>query len=445
MRVLGVVVIVMGLAFLGLHPVPAERAPRAPRAARRPVGCTAARHHVRARLGAVHRPDARRDHRALARRRDRGPRRPARGRVLPGASGCRSCSSRSASSAARRRWRSCAGTGWRSCGSAAGCSSCSASRWSRASGASGRPGCRVSCPATTRSCRWCDMSQYRPEGISDVFTEPTEASGEPQAGRPGHRPVRLAALGVAAAHEHARRAPAAHAARGRRGARHGLAAARAAPRARRHLPHRPPDARAGPRPARRLQRLLVGLVLGDLPAAVRLAGRLHPAAHQGAPRGRARPPAARARDGSAGSRRRATACPTRPRSSSRGRRPPCCARLAAAAVRAHLPRRGARRGRRHVVGRRRARLPARDRQPGLPPGPRRPARSRSPPARCCTTAARRSWCRARASPTRRAPTTRSSRAPRSRRRAWSRSRCSSTTSSPGSTRRRWRRATSPRT
>ena len=83
MRVLGVVVIVMGLAFLGFIPFLQNERRAAPRPARRPVGRAAAGHHVRPRLGAVHRPDARRDHRPVARRRDRGPRRAARGRVLP--------------------------------------------------------------------------------------------------------------------------------------------------------------------------------------------------------------------------------------------------------------------------------------------------------------------------------------------------------------------------
>ena len=60
----------------------------------------------------------------------------------------------------------------------------------------------------------------RPEGISDVFTEPTEAPPAPaRARRPRSGCRRLAALDLATAHQHARRAPAAHAARRRRGAR----------------------------------------------------------------------------------------------------------------------------------------------------------------------------------------------------------------------------------
>ena len=121
------------------------------------------------------------------------------------------------------------------------------------------------------------------------------------------------------------------------------------------------------------------------------------------------------------------------------------ARLAAAAVRAHLPGRGARRGRRHVVGRRRARLPARDRQPGVPPGPRRPADLGGHRPGAALPRPDDRGAGHRASPTRRAPTTRSSAAPPTRRRASSRSRSRSTTSSPGSTRRRSRHATSPRT
>ena len=48
---------------------------------------------------------------------------------------------------------------------------------------------------------------------------------------------------------------------------------------------------------------------------------------------------------------------------------------------------------------RRARLPARDRQPRVPPRARRAARLGRPPASCCTTAARRSSSRAAGSPT----------------------------------------------
>ena len=53
-----------------------------------------------------------------------------------------------------------------------------------------------------------------------------------------------------------------------------------------------PDARAVVRAALAVRGLLLAVVRGDLPAAVRLAGRLRPAAQQAAPHGRTRPPAA---------------------------------------------------------------------------------------------------------------------------------------------------------
>src|SRR5690606_6714041 len=48
-----------------------------------------------------------------------------------------------------------------------------------------------------------------------------------------------------------------------------------------------PDARSELRPARSVQRLHLGLLLGDLPAAVRLPDRLHPAAPRAVPAGAA--------------------------------------------------------------------------------------------------------------------------------------------------------------
>ena len=107
----------------------------------------------------------------------------------------------------------------------------------------------------------------------------------------------------------------------------------------------------------------------------------------------------------------------------RRRRDRAARRLALAPVRPHLPRRHPRRGRRHA-----------SRCPRSAGTCARPATSSStwrssacsspwPPARCCTTAGRRSSCRAAGSPTRRSTTTPSSRAPRSPRPASCRSRC----------------------
>ena len=88
-----------------------------------------------------------------------------------------------------------------------------------------------------------------------------------------------------------------------------------------------------------------------------------------------------------------------------------------------LPRRHARRGRRHVVGVGGARLPARDRQPRLPPRPRRPAhlRGHRPGAALPRAGDRRAGPRVRQLAGRLRHVRAA--APRSRRRASSRSRC----------------------
>ena len=105
-RVLGVVTIVLGLAFLGVRAVAAARRPHPPPARRRPGRGAAARRRVRARLDAVPRPDARRG--AAPSASTRAPRCAAASSPSPtaSASGCRSCSPRSRSAG---RWRRSAG------------------------------------------------------------------------------------------------------------------------------------------------------------------------------------------------------------------------------------------------------------------------------------------------------------------------------------------------
>ncbi len=112
---------------------------------------------------------------------------------------------------------------------------------------------------------------------------------------PRPRRARLGPLDLAAAHQHAHRAAAAAAARRRRGARVAVPAAQHRPGRRRAVLPRPPAARAVARPRQPLRRLLLAVVLGDLPAAVRQPGRLRAAPLQActwptcAPRRRARP------------------------------------------------------------------------------------------------------------------------------------------------------------
>ena len=437
-RVLGVVVIVLGLGVPGARPVPAEREARAPRAARRPVGCAAAGRHVRARLGAVHRPDARRDPHALARRRLGRPRRACSRSRSASASGCRSCSSRSASSAAPRRSAFLRRHRLAIMRLGGGMLVSSASRWSPACGAPGRPGCRVSSSAATRSCRWCDVSVHRPEGLSDVFMDPTEA--------PAPTPPTLPTLGFVGWLRWAWRQLtsmrvallllmllAVAAVPG-----HRVAAARAGHREGRHLPR--PTTRP---PARGSTGSAFFNVYSsvwfsrDLPPAVRLAGRLHPAAHQGAPR-RACAAARRARPaGSGGSPRRA---------SGRRRRDPRSARPA-------TPQTVLRGGWRWLPFVPTYRVDTRDEGGGTwsVSGERGYLRETGnlvfhlalvgllisvATGQVLHYRGQAIVVQGRGSPTRRSTTTRSSRAPRTRRRASSRSRCGSTTSSPASTRTR---------
>ena len=137
-----------------------------------------------------------------------------------------------------------------------------------------------------------------------------------------------------------------------------------------------------------LRRLLLAVVLGDLPAAVRLARRAAscPRTRQHW-RGGPRPPRAR-RGGWSG-------CPSSPRVPSAATRDDRCSRAARRALQAAaLPDRGVRR---RDQPRGRARVPRRDRQPGLPPGPARPARRPSGTGRSPATPGRRSSSRARRS------------------------------------------------
>ena len=89
---------------------------------------------------------------------------------------------------------------------------------------------------------------------------------------------------------------------------------------------RPPRPGPAARPDRRLRGLRLGLVLRDLPAAVHLAGRLHPAPAAGPLRAlRSRPPAAPKRLDRLPAARR---CWTRRPPPTRRRSPPCCAAAA---------------------------------------------------------------------------------------------------------------------
>ena len=156
------------------------------------------------------------------------------------------------------------------------------------------------------------------------------------------------------------------------------AAALAEPGARRPVLRRQPDARAGAGPARLLRRLRRAVVRRGLPAADGLAGGLRAAARRGArPRaaGRAGRDAAQPRPAAAP---RAPTVDETPEAVAGARSRAGCAAGADGA-------RGARR-RPHLL--RREGLPARGRQPGVPPEPDRAAGRRSPPASCSATRAR---------------------------------------------------------
>ena len=120
--------------------------------------------------------------------------------------------------------------------------------------------------------------------------------------------------------------------------------------------------------------LLLAVVRGDLPAAVRLAGRLRAAAQPGAP---ARVPARRP---PRAPRNLARLPVARRRPAARGRRSEVLAEAAHAAAGAAVP--GRRRGRR-ALGR--EGLPARDRQPRVPPGAAAAPASRWPSGTCSAT------------------------------------------------------------
>ena len=138
------------------------------------------------------------------------------------------------------------------------------------------------------------------------------------------------------------------------------------------------------------------MVRGDLPAAVRLARRLRAAAQPAAPARRARPAAGARRATSAGCRSHDAGRPTQPPSEVLDARR--ARRCAAPRFRVDVA---------DGLGRRREGLPARDRQPGLPPGAAAAARrgGRRAPVRATRAT---SWSsRARRSPTPCRPTTRS--------------------------------------
>ncbi len=120
-RILGVVVIVLGLVFIGaLRLRAAHRAPagaRQRRTHRRPAARPRARH----RLDALHRPDARRDHLGVVEPRRPRPRRAPRASPTRSGSASRSSCSRSASAGRPARSRSCAATSAPSTSSAACC------------------------------------------------------------------------------------------------------------------------------------------------------------------------------------------------------------------------------------------------------------------------------------------------------------------------------------
>ena len=229
-------------------------------------------------------------------------------------------------------------------------------------------------PRRRRPVRAGRMSVHRPEGLSDVFMEPTEAP-------PRRRPT-LPTLGLVGWLRWAWRQLtsmrvallllmllAVAAVPGTVWPQRAQDTAKVA-----HVPHRPPDS-TGPW----LDRLgffnvyssvwfsaIYLLLFVSLVGCILPRTKVHLAGVRGrpprAPRRFARFPAQGSgvarRDAGAGRRRR------------RGR---AARRLALAPVRPDVPRRHPRRGRRHRLGVRGARLPARDRQPRLPPRARRAA------------------------------------------------------------------------
>ena len=371
-RVLGVVTIAAGPGLRRRRCRAGRRAAAASAPGRGPGRRTAARRRVRARLDAVHRADARPPcWRSPAIGGDRRPR--ARCSRPPTASGsaCRSCwppwPTRRA--LGRVRGRPPAPAAVQPVGGAA-------PRRRRRPAGHRRLGppdddLQGAIAGSTR-CLMADL-------ISTTDRRRQAERPTARARRRTHaaaaRRRRAAALGLAPADEHAHRAVPAAAARRGGGARLGASRSAAS------TPAQVAAVPATQHPLRGpwLDRLGVfdvyslGLVLRDLPAAVRLAGRLRPAAHAGAPGARCAPRRRGPRAGSTGCRRtrasRSTATGAEAVDAPRG--DGCCA---GGATGSHVHD-----GRRRRQ--RRARLPARDRQPGLPPVPARAAgrrRGRAP-------------------------------------------------------------------
>ena len=129
--------------------------------------------------------------------------------------------------------------------------------------------------------------QSQPESVA-AEGEATQLVRRSASGRGGQRhrrdlaaaagQCRLAALGVAAAHLHADRADPAVPARARLDPRFGAAAAGDRPRRGAAVLHLASRSRALAEPPRAVQRVRRALVRGDLPAALRLAGRVRGAA-----------------------------------------------------------------------------------------------------------------------------------------------------------------------
>ncbi len=187
------------------------------------------------------------------------------------------------------------------------------------------------------------------------------------------RPHRLAAVGLAAAHLDAHRADPAVPARPGQRARVGAAAGGHRPGRRSPSTTRAPGAGADPDQAVAVQRLRRALVRGHLPAAVPLPGRLRAAAH--VPAGRLGPAAAAARAAQPG--------PAAAGGHGYSHRSAPDEALAAASALLAGKRFRLRTGRRLGLGR--EGLPARGRQPAVPPRAAGPAGRRSAWAGCSAT------------------------------------------------------------